>query len=166
MADTSIGKKAESKIRSWLSKPEEGISFDRLPDQLSGYYGSKNICDFICFKSPYMYYIESKATEQDRFDLSMISDYQYYHLLEKSMIKNVFGLVVILFATQKRAFIVDIREIEKLKSSGIKSFNIKKILSWDFKYVEIPTVPSRKELLDYTGDINELVQGVDKRNED
>ena len=35
---------------------------------MSGLWGSKNICDFTCFVSPYMWYIESKATWEDRFD--------------------------------------------------------------------------------------------------
>lgn len=160
MPDTEIGKKAEKKIREWLDRPQDGYSFDRIPDQQSGLYGSKNICDFICFKYPYMYYIESKATEQDRFDLSMITDYQYENLIKKSRIANVYGLVIVLFATQKRAFIVDIREIEKLKSKGTKSFNIKKILSWNFKYSEIATIPSRKQLLDYDGELQNYIEVI------
>ena len=54
-----LGKDAEAKITEWLDKPEEGYSFDRIYDQMTGFWGSSNICDFICFKSPYMYYIES-----------------------------------------------------------------------------------------------------------
>lgn len=152
-----LGKKAEQKIKQWLDKPEDGYCFDRIPDQLSGFYGSKNICDFACFKSPYMFYIESKATWERRFDLSMISEFQYNSLLEKSKITNVFGLVVVLFATDKRAFILDIRDIAKLKSMDVKSININKIDSWSISYIEIPTASSRKTLLDYTGDLVDLV---------
>lgn len=152
-----LGKKAEQKIKQWLDKPECGYCFDRIPDQLSGFYGSKNICDFTCFKSPYMFYIESKATWEHRFDLSMISEFQYNSLLEKSKITNVFGLVIVLFATDKRAFILDIQDIAKLKSMDIKSININKIDSWGISYIEIPTASSRKTLLDYTGDLVELV---------
>ena len=69
-SDLNLGKKAEAKIELWLDHPELGYSFDRIPDQMTGYYMvSRNICDFICFKSPYQYYIESKATWKDRFDL-------------------------------------------------------------------------------------------------
>ena len=71
-ADDGLGKKAEEKIEEWLDRPQEGYCFDRIPDQMTGLYGSKNICDFTLFKSPYMYYIESKATWNDRFDFSMI----------------------------------------------------------------------------------------------
>lgn len=150
-----IGKKAEDKIEEWLDKPDEGISFDRIPDQMTGFYGSKNICDFACFKSPYMWYIESKATWEDRFDFSMITDTQYKGLMNKSQIDKTFGVVMVLFASYKRAFMLDIREIDKLIKSGKKSINIKKIAKWpDTLYIEVPTIPNnRKQLLDYQGNI-------------
>ena len=151
-ADEGLGKKAEAKIEEWLDRPEEGYCFDRIPDQQTGFYGSKNIYDFTLFKSPYMYYLESKATWNDRFDFSMITEYQHDNLLKKSEIANVFGLIIVLFASYKRAFIIDIREIKRLEDTGVKSLNIKKIAKWPCKWKELQTVPSRKQLLDYTGE--------------
>lgn len=152
MDTTLLGKKAESKIHDWLDRPQEGYCVDRIPDQMTGFYGSKNICDFTLFKSPYMYYIESKATWEDRFDFSMLTETQHTGLTNKSKISGVFGVVIVLFASYKRAFIIDIREINRYIQLGKKSINIKKIDSIDFKCHEIQTIPSRKELLDYTGD--------------
>lgn len=161
MAGTGeIGKKAEAKIQEWLDRPEEGYSFDRIKDQMNGFYGSSNICDFTLFKAPYMYYIESKATENDRFDFSMLTQTQHDGLLDKSKIKNVFGLVIVLFATQKRAFVIDIREIKRLEDEGIKSLNINKRdkKGWPCCSAEIRTVPNnRKLLLDYQGEIEEYI---------
>lgn len=160
----TLGKKAEHKISEWLDRPELGYSFDRIPDQMTGQYGSKNICDFICFKSPYLWYIESKATENDRFDFTMISDFQYDSLMKKSKIENVFGCIIVLFATYKRAFLIDIREIDNLKSQGIKSLNIKKLSSWKCMYHEIETIPNnRKTLLDYTGELPILIERSESR---
>ena len=148
-----LGKKAEAKIQQWLDRPADGYCFDRIYDQMTGRYGSKNICDFTLFKSPYKYYIESKATWEDRFDFSMLTETQHDGLLNKSSIRNVYGIVVVLFASHKRAFILDIRDIKKLEDSGKKSLNIKKLEKWDISYVEIKTIPNnRKQLLDYTGD--------------
>lgn len=157
----SYGKKAEHKIKEWLDKPELGYCFDRIPDQTSGFYGSSNICDFTCFKSPYMFYIESKETENDRFSFSMISDVQYCGLLRKSKIENCFGLVTVLFANYQRAFILKIQDIQESIDAGKKSINIKKIDKWKIPYVEIPTIPSRKIMLDYTGDLLEIL-GLNK----
>lgn len=149
----SIGKKAEKKIKEWLDRPEEGYCFDRVPDPIGGYFGQRNICDFTCFKSPDMWYIESKCTSLDRFDFNMLTEVQYYGLLEKSKISNVHGIVIILFMTYQRAFILDIKDIDQLIKQGTKSLNIKKIDKWTIPYKEINTIPSRKEFLDYTGDL-------------
>lgn len=150
MADlTNLGKKAEAKIKEWLDRPEEGYCFDRIYDQQNGWSGSCNICDFTLYKHPYFYYIESKATREDRFDYTMITDFQFTHMLEKANIVGVRAWVIVLFASYKRAFILDIRDIDKEKQAGRKSINIKKIDKWQIPYIEIETVPSRKELLDY-----------------
>lgn len=154
----NLGKEAEKKIKEWLDRPDDGYSFDRLFDQMNGYYGSKNICDFTCYRSPNFYYIESKATWADRFDFSMISDNQHDKLLEKSKIKGVYALVVVLFASYKRAFVFHIEDIDMLMQNDIKSLNIKKIDKWPeyFKYKEIQTISNnRKKHLDYTGEIEE-----------
>lgn len=99
-----------------------------------------------------MYYLEAKSTWHSRFDFSMLTDNQYDGLLKKSKIKHVNGVVVILFASYQRAFLLDIQQIEAIIRSGKKSINIDKIDKWDFAYGEIQTVPNnRKKLLDYTG---------------
>ena len=160
MPSNGVGKEAEAKIKQWLNRPEEGYSFDRLPDQMTGLLGSTNICDFICFKSPNMYYIESKSVSGDRFDFSLISWNQRKGLLEKSKIANCYGWIILLFASHKRAFRLDIRDIVKLEEEGVKSINIKKIDTWNLPYIEINTIPNnRKKLLDYTGEIEDLIGG-------
>ncbi len=156
--DNGLGKKAEQKIKQWLDKPEEGYSFDRIPDQMTGFYAvSRNICDFICFKSPNLYYIESKSTWNSRFDFNNMSDIQYHGLLEKSKIEGCYGVIVVLFASHKRAFLLDIKQVEAIISTGKKSINIDKIDKWDFLYGEIPTIQNnRKMLLDYSGKFEEI----------
>ena len=81
-----MGKRAESTVYSRLNTPHTGYGIDRIPDQLSGYAGSKNICDFICYKYPYIFYIEVKSTIHERFDFSALSEYQRSNLYDKSKI--------------------------------------------------------------------------------
>lgn len=151
----NLGKKAEQKIKEWLDRPAEGYCFERIPDQLSGFYGSKNICDFFLFKKPYLYFIESKATYKQRFDFTMITEYQWESLLKRSKIDGVYGIVIVLFASEQRAFILNIQDLETAKQGGVKSLNITKIDKWQVPYKEIKTVPSRKQLLDYSGEIED-----------
>ena len=158
MADQSnIGKKAEAKLKEWLDRPDDGYCFQRIPDQLTGFFGSKNICDFFLYKKPNMYFIESKATWNDRFDFAMLTDFQYDGLLKESKIEGVTSYVAVLFATYKRAFLIDIRDIQHCKDDlKVKSLNIKKIAKWPIPYKEIKTVSSRKQLLDYAKEDNVL----------
>ncbi len=155
----NLGKQAEKKIKEWLDRPQNGYCFDRIPDQMTGFYMvSRNVSDFICYKCPNFYYIESKETEHDRFDFSTLSDTQRNGLRKKAEIEGVYGLVIVLFATYKRAFIFNIKDIADLVDPEtaelkIKSVNIKKIDKWTIPYIEIETIPSRKALLDYTGDL-------------
>ena len=163
MADTGFGKTAEQRLKSWLDRPEDGYSMDRIPDQLSGFYMvSRNICDFVCYKYPYIYFLESKATLHDRLDFSQLTDVQRIGLREKSKIKGCYGLVVVLFVEYKRAFIVNIKDITDDTPEAnltVKSINIKKIDKWEIPYWEIETIPSRKQLLEYTGDLPDFSGG-------
>lgn len=164
-ADDGLGKEAESKIKEWLDKPEKNYSFDRFYDQMTGYYKvSRNICDFVVYKYPYQYYIESKATWEDRFDFSMISKTQSEGLQEKSKIAGCYGLVMVLFASYQRAFIFNIEDIAELQNQNVKSLNIKKIKKWVIPYVEVLTIPNnRKKHLDYTGYLNDYIDKLDNQ---
>lgn len=175
MADTEFGKVAEQRIRTWLDDPERGYDFTRIYDQMSGkYMVSRNICDFDCYRFPYFYHIESKATYEDRFEFSQLTNLQRDGLRLKSEVKGSYGLVIVLFAAYKRAFIFNIKDIAEfinpeatlndmnyrlfhkgdiISQLKIKSLNIKKIDKWQIPYWEIETIPSRKELLEYTGDL-------------
>lgn len=161
MADTEFGKTAEKRIFAWLDRPENGYSMDRIYDQMSGFYMvSRNISDFHCYKYPYEYYIESKATLHDRFDFNQLTDVQRIGLRKKSDIKGCYGLVVVLFVEYKRAFMINIRDITEDTPSAnltIKSININKVDKWGIPYKEIRTIPSRKQILDYTGEIEEYI---------
>jgi hypothetical protein len=83
----------------------------------------------------------------------MLTETQHDGLLSKSKIDGVFGYVVVLFASYKRAFILDIRDICSLEAQGKHSLNIKKVDKWSIPYKEIITIPNpRKKLLDYAKD--------------
>lgn len=159
MPDDGLGKAAEQKLRDWLNRPQDGYAFDRFYDQMSGLYlVSRNVCDFHLYKYPNCYYIESKSTWQSRFEFNLIQEHQLNGLVEKSKIKGCFGWIIVLFASHKRAFKFNAADILELSNSGKKSLNIDKIDSWTIDYKELKTVPnSRKTLLDYTGEIEDLL---------
>lgn len=106
-----------------------------------------------------MYYIESKATEEDRFEFSRIRPTQHDGLMKKSRIANVYGWVIVLFVSYQRAFVFNIQDIDWMIHSLDKhSLNIKKISKWPIPYKELQTIPnSRKLMLDYIGEIESYI---------
>lgn len=163
--DSGLGKKAESKIKLWLDRLEDGYCFYRIPDQLTGFKHSDNPCDFICFKSPNLYWIESKATFDDRFDFSNITQNQHDSLMKYSKVDNSYGLIMLLFASYQRLFILDINDIDRRQKSGKKSLNIKKIDDWNIPYSEVRTISSRKNLLDYEGEIDYYIDILEENKD-
>ena len=158
--DNNLGKKAETKIKEWLDKPDQGYCFERIPDQLTGFYGSRNICDFYLYVWPNMYYIESKATWGDSFSFKSLTDNQREKMAEKSKLNGVYSVVIVLFASYRRAFMFNVADIQKSLSEGKNkmSLNVKHIDKWFIPYVEIQTIPNkRKQILDYADDFEYLV---------
>jgi len=126
----TIGKEFENKVKQILIDTS-GVSIDRLPDQVSGFRGSTNICDFMVFKYPYLHYLECKSIKKDYFPLSNISEIQFEGMLEKSKIFEVRGGVLIWFVDYKKLYYADIRVIDKLKLEGEKSIKFKTIHNYD-----------------------------------
>ena len=61
-------------------------SVDRLHDQMNGFAGSTNICDFIVYHNPLIYYIECKSVHGNTLPFSNITKNQWQGLLAKSKI--------------------------------------------------------------------------------
>ena len=99
------------------------ISLERFPDQMSGYQGSKNVCDFGMYLYPHYYYIETKSTNENTFPLAALT--QYDKLLERKGRKGVRSGVVLWIIPHDKVFYIPIATFEKLKRDGKKSFNVK-----------------------------------------
>ena len=93
----------------------------------------------------------------------MITDKQLNEVSDKSFIRGVFGLCFVLFVAHQRAFIFNMQDIRMcIKNDIQKSLNIKKIEKWPIKFAEVKTIPSRKELLDYTGELEDYVKSINE----
>lgn len=80
MAD-KLGKKFESKFKEDFLKSLPGSTVDRLIDSMTHYYNVSNICDFIGYKCPNIYYIECKTHAHMSIPFDKIT--QYDKLVEK-----------------------------------------------------------------------------------
>lgn len=130
------GKAFESKFKQDFQMMDQ-VSIDRIYDSVSGFRGIKNICDFICYKYPFIFYLECKSILGNTFPLGNLT--QYDKLLEKKNKKGVNAGVIIWFIDKQSIVYISIEEFERIKNSGYKSINFNKMINNpDFNIVLIP----------------------------
>ena len=147
MAD-NVGKKFEQKLKEdFLKIPEATI--DRIYDTTNGFTGIRNICDFIGYRYPNIFYFECKTIKGNTFPLTNLK--QYDKLLAKKNIKGVIAGVVLWFYEHDKVLFIPIKTFEKLKENNQKSFNIKMVGGSEYPSVVIPSVKKRTFMdSDYT----------------
>lgn len=147
MAD-NLGKKFEVKFKEDFSKIP-GSSIDRIYDVTNGFYGLRNICDYIGYIYPNIYYIECKSILGNTFPLANLK--QYDKLIKKIGIKGVIVGVVLWFRDHDKVIFVPIDTVTQIKNEGKKSIHVKMIGDPNYKIIDIPSIKKRTFLdSDYT----------------
>ena len=135
---TNYGKPFEQKFRSdWLKIPNSTI--DRLYDVTMGYKRVKQVCDYIGYVYPNIFYLEAKSTHGNTFNFNKLT--QYKSLVEKVGIVGARVGVVIWFVDHSKVVYAPIATITKMKADGKKSINIRDLEGYNIK--EIPSVKKR-----------------------
>lgn len=137
---TSKGKAFEDKFRADFSKLE-GVSLDRLYDPVSGFNGIRNICDFIGYKYPNIFYLECKSSQDNTWNFSAYS--QYEKQLVKVGIPGVRVGVVLWMVKHDTVVYLPTKTIQKMKADNKKSFNIKDLDNKEYRIIKIPSVKKR-----------------------
>ena len=120
MGNPNYGKEFENIVKQAFLKID-GVSIDRLHDQMSGYVGSKNPCDFIVYKKPYEIYVECKSVRGTNLPFKNVTDNQWNGLLEKSKIKGVKAGVLVWFIDYDVTMFIPIQFLQHMKENGFKS---------------------------------------------
>lgn len=119
----NLGKLWEDMVKEWLIS--NNICHDRIPDQESGKKNSKNVCDFVAYVFPHIYYIECKESTADLFDMKHnISEYQWIHMLEKDRFRGVRAGYVIWMSKFNKAYWVSPFALNLYYTAGKKSISI------------------------------------------
>ena len=135
MADK--GKQFELKFRqNWQDTVPDSFCY-RLNDQMSGFMGSSNVSDFICYKKPDLFLIECKKHLGNTLPFSAFR--QYEGLTQYADVEGVHAGVVCWFEDHDKVLWIPIQTFMKLKSEDKKSFNIK-----DKDKYECLELPSKK----------------------
>ena len=134
MAD--LGKKWESRFKEdWISSVPNSFIY-RLNDQMSGFQGSSNISDFICYKKPDLFLIECKSHSGNIFPFAAFR--QYDSLLEWKNVSGVHPGVILWLYDHNKVLWIPITTFEKLKIEDKKSFNVKMVGNSEYESLELP----------------------------
>lgn len=128
------GKRFEKDFRDSCELLAPAVSVDRLKDPVGGYAGVNNICDYIVYRIPNLYYFELKSYQGDRIPITAISRNQLSGLYKKSKVLGASAGVIFNYrltvgedtedTEDELAYFVDIRDIYKLIKNDIKSVDL------------------------------------------
>lgn len=119
------GKTWEEKFKEDFLRTIPNSTIDRLYDTTNGYYGISNVCDFIGYSYPNIFYLECKSHKGASIPFSEIK--QYEKLKDKVGIKGVRTGVILWLREKDIVMYVPTSTITEIKAAGIKSVGIKQI---------------------------------------
>ena len=136
-----LGKKFEQKLKEDFLKTVSDSTIDRIYDSVSGYKSVSNVCDFIGYKEPNIFYIECKTKKEQNLPFNNIT--QYDKLIEKVDIPGVRTGVVVWFYEKDKVYYIPIKTVKQIKEDGRKSISIKLIEENKYRVIEIPSIKKR-----------------------
>lgn len=150
------GKAFELKFKMDFEKSFPEGTIDRIYDTTNGYKTISNICDFLGYNYPNIFYLECKSHLGNTFPLANLT--QYDKLVVKVGIKGVRVGVILWFIDHDTICYVPVSSIIKMKEDGKKSVNIKMLDEDTYKILKIPAEKKRVFL---DGDYSILMSLVD-----
>lgn len=120
----SSGKRFENDFKKACKKYKE-YSVTRLYDNVGGYAGIKNICDYVFYAYPNIYYLELKSTKGNTLNWANITEHQWNGLMEEAGKEGVISGILVQYTDHDEHYFVDIRTCSMLKIKGKKSIHIK-----------------------------------------
>ena len=158
----NYGKEFERQVKQSLEKIPN-LDVYRIPDQQSGYFGSKNLADFMVYKYPNHYYFECKTVHGNTLNFQRITQNQWQGLFQKSKIKgNVCGILCWYIEKDVTLFL-PIDFLEELKNIGQKSVRYDTLLNpvyfSEVKWKPVKIGGSKKRVF-YDYDFTELFKSI------
>ena len=99
MASNNIGKTFEQEFKECV--PPDYYLY-RLKDDTSGFYGVSNPCDYILFRSPYLFMVELKTHKGKSIPIAKIRPNQIQGMEKATHYEGVYG-----------GFLINFRELEE-----------------------------------------------------
>ncbi len=118
--EVNRGKQFEGCIEKAF-KDMEDTSVYRLIDPMGGQKGVANICDYIVYSFPTIFYIECKSVHKNTFNFHLLTKNQYEGMVRMTEVNHVQAGVMLWFIDHDVTFYVPITEIKKRIENGDKS---------------------------------------------
>ncbi len=114
------GKQFEDIIKNCFEKVP-GTVVVRVHDQTTGFYGSKNPCDFLIYKKPLFMTIECKSVHGNTLPFANITDYQWEQLFKMGSVPGVTSGVICWWIDHDVTLFIPIQKLQEYKEAGFKS---------------------------------------------
>lgn len=160
------GKDFESHFRKQMDAG--GFDVNRVADNTAGYMGGRNICDFITYLYPNIFYFELKTTKGNTLPFSNITDNQWQGLLEKEKIEGVGAGVIVWFLEHDKTFFVSADCLQKIQNEGMfKSLHIRdlRLKSEEFdkgRYYKCFEITGTKKRVFFDYDMEQFKQNLER----
>lgn len=138
----------------------DNTTIERIPDPVSGFMGYRNICDFIAYHYPYVYYLECKTTHSHRLPFTNVTFNQRVGLLDVCNTKGVIAGLIVWFIPMDKTYFVPIQVYEKYRLAGVKSLNLNKMNPEEDGWVEIQ---GKKKRIFFDYDISDFIMKCNLR---
>lgn len=168
------GKQFEHIFQQQLERLPD-VSVDRIHDQVTGFKGSQNICDFIVYRKPYQYYFECKSVHGNTLSIHSnpkpdksgklhgfygnITDTQWEGLFKKSQIPGVMAGVLCWWVDKDVTKFIPIQSLQEMYQDGAKSF------SYEYSSVNgnpVITLKGQKKRVFFDYDLKDFLDNVNR----
>ena len=120
---------------------DEAVDYNRLKDPIGGQAGVANICDYIAYLQPYIYYLELKSRQGNTLNFKEITRTQWDGLMKKASIDGTVPGVLVNFSDHDEAYFVHIAQLQYLRDvNNKKSLHINDAREFGVK------LPGRKKV--------------------
>lgn len=166
MMGINRGKQFEDIVKETFEKVSDSLVV-RLHDQTTGFYGSKNPCDFLVYHKPVFMAIECKSVHGNTLPYSNITEFQWDQLTKMGEVEGVVAGVLCWWIDHDVTLFLPIQFINSFKEMypKVKSirYDVEDITTYDGYYV-VPFWGDKKRVFfDYSKEcVENLFSEVEK----
>lgn len=159
------GKDFEASFRKQMES--SGFDVNRVADNTAGYMGGRNICDFITYLYPNIFYFELKSTKGNTLPFSNITDNQFTGLIEKESVNGAGAGIIVWFVEKDKTFFVSAEALRNIRNQGSRSLHIddltERALCFDeCKYHRCFEIKGRKKRVFFEYDMEQFKQDLER----